>query len=152
MLLRGATLKNTEYVYGNVNSNTGVGSYQSISDDIDGYWVLFWNSGGHLHWHGNQDGPELPVQVPEAVSCGEVSLAQHALSSINTYSDIPLSPPPPPATTNNSLLCISASRTTLLLHRVSLLLAGLASLHLPLTCAFLPRWPVVAGPGCRMVD
>lgn len=29
---------------------------------------------GSLHWDGVQDGPELQVQIPEALCCGEVSI------------------------------------------------------------------------------
>lgn len=30
-------------------------------------------SGCYLHWYGNQDGSQLPVQVSEAVRSGKVS-------------------------------------------------------------------------------
>lgn len=33
----------------------------------------FYFSCCHLHWHGDQDGTQLPVEIAEAVCCGKVS-------------------------------------------------------------------------------
>lgn len=31
-------------------------------------------SGGYLHWHGDQNGPELSIQIPETLCCRKVRL------------------------------------------------------------------------------
>lgn len=103
LLLRGATLKNTEYIYGNITRKTLIDFtvYQLFLElstefgpaiTVVPCWLhmrderKLWSgmnsdvllclpcSGRHLHRHGNQDGSQLPVQVSETLGSRKVSL------------------------------------------------------------------------------
>lgn len=112
LLLRGATLKNTEYIYGNSTGNIAFCHFSTVFcsvilnmirylptdnscemrfkisvDNNNEILVLSscWSrinctiylclhfSCCHLHWHGNQNGSQLPVQVSEKVCSRKVS-------------------------------------------------------------------------------
>lgn len=86
LLLRGATLKNTEYIYGN-STQLMINVRNYLNFILFNIYIYFKNvqcnilnetfpfplcSCGHLHWHGNKDGSQLPVQVSETICSGKV--------------------------------------------------------------------------------
>lgn len=120
LLLRGATLKNTEYIYGNITRKTLIDFtvYQLFLElstefgpviTVVPCWLhmrderKLWSgmnsdvllclpcSGRHLHRHGNQDGSQLPVQVSETLGSRKVSLLSLPSGSICFLLDIHLS-------------------------------------------------------------
>lgn len=80
LLLKGATLKNTQKICGKWNLSCFITITCIIRGSLLSKKVLvFFSSFSFsrccsLHWHGDKDGAQLPGQVSETLCCGEVSL------------------------------------------------------------------------------
>lgn len=75
LLLRGATLKNTGHIYGKILTML-LKVFRVFMERLLQHLslLLFGFSCCCLHWHGDQDGSELPVKISEALCCGKVYL------------------------------------------------------------------------------